>query len=716
VIAVPDPTVLAHPVRHGKPGQSRHRGSDETIGDVVAALGKPDLLHDALTWPPDVFAITSTLLDRTEAYRFVVSPPPGRQWPPPALPDWEARTRQAARGWSSTVTAPGRPPPPPLLTRGWWTLIQHLDRPLAELTDGTAWPLATALLTLHAVADEACAGIGSATDVSFDPGCELRARAREHLAERGSLSRVPTDRLRVLPKSHLPDTGLTLRSLSRHVAASSSPARLLWLKAPKAPPRGPHGHAHSTLVLLPWPYHIHPADFRPAEGPLRNMDAAAYRFFEFAPRQPLDLDLVHRVLHAATRSAGHVDALVLPESAVDATELDELEDALSDHAVPMLVAGVRQPGGTARRLGANFVEFGINDRDGWRSYRQAKHHRWALDARQIRQYRLGETLEPSARWWEAIEIPQRGLQIVEMGQGVTLAPLICEDLARLDAATDLLRSLGPTLVVTPLLDGPQLASRWTSRYAAALADDPGSSVLTLTSLGMVTRSGLPGDPASRVVALWNDRHAPMQEIELAADHHAVLLHTSLRPTLAWTADGRCHRGPPSLALTDVVQLSAAAGPTHATPSGSDLRPLPHGRSPQMDDRQLTKLVGWCEAIVEAATGGDAAAVARLLHAARQRAPWRGVLDLPDPDVVVTDALAVVERLLVDSLPTATSPLTAILEAAATMRRSAKPPLRLTARVLTTVAWQRLADAEHADSRRHPPATSTLRASATDRAG
>jgi hypothetical protein len=649
-----------------------------------------------------VFAITSTLLERTESYRFVVSPPRGRLWPPPALPDWEIRTRQAARSWGATVTDPDhRPPTPPLLTRSWRTLVDHLDRPLAELADGTAWPLCTALLTLHAVADEACAGIGNATDVSFDPGCELRARGREHLAERGSLSRVPPDRLRVLPKSNLPDTGLTLRSLSRHLAASSSPARLLWLKAPKGPPREPHDHAHSTLVLLPWPYHIDPTDFRPAEGPLRNMDAEAYRFFEFAPRQRLDLDLVHRVLDVATRHAGHVDALVLPESAVDATELDGLEDVLSDHAVPMLIAGARQPASAARRLGANFVEFGLNDRDGWRSYRQDKHHRWALDARQIHQYGLGEALEPSARWWEAIEIPQRALQIVEMGQGMTLAPLICEDLARLDAATDLLRSLGPTLIVTPLLDGPQLASRWTSRYAAALADDPGSSVLTLTSLGMVTRSGLPGDPASRVVALWNDRHGPRHQIELAADHHAVLLQTTLRPTLAWTADGRCHRGPPSLALTDVVQLAAATGPTNAGPSSGHLRPLPHGRSPQMDHQQLTTLVGWCEAIVEAATADDAPAVARLLHTARQGAPWRRALALPEPDVIVSDTLAAIERLLVDALPSAANPLTAILEIATTLRRSEQPHLRLTGRILTTVAWQRLARPGVSLPARHP---------------
>jgi hypothetical protein len=43
---------------------------------------------------------------------------------------------------------------------------------------------------------------------------------------------------------------------------------------------------------------------------------------------------------------------------------------------------------------------------------------------------------------------------------------------------ELLRDVGPTLVVTILLDGPQLGSRWTARCASVLADDPGSAVLT----------------------------------------------------------------------------------------------------------------------------------------------------------------------------------------------------------------------------------------------
>jgi hypothetical protein len=80
----------------------------------------------------------------------------------------------------------------------------------------------------------------------------------------------------------------------------------------------------------------------------------------------------------------------------------------------------------------------------------------------------------------------------EMGQidGVVLPELSMsendheqEDLARPDPVGDLVRSVGPNLVIALLMDGPQLRARWSGRYAMSLADDPGSFVLSVTSLG-----------------------------------------------------------------------------------------------------------------------------------------------------------------------------------------------------------------------------------------
>ena len=78
---------------------------------------------------------------------------------------------------------------------------------------------------------------------------------------------------------------------------------------------------------------------------------------------------------------------------------------------------------------------------------------------------------------------------------------VCQDLAAIDDVAELVRSVGPTVIYTPLLDGPQLSSRWSARYASVLADDPGSAVLTLTSYGMVQRSRPHGRDSSPVVGL-----------------------------------------------------------------------------------------------------------------------------------------------------------------------------------------------------------------------
>src|SRR5439155_14280017 len=192
--------------------------------------------------------------------------------------------------------------------------------------------------------------------------------------------------------------------------------------------------------------------------------------------------------------------------------LDGLERRLETHGVALLVAGVRQDPPPAGGLTANWVHIGVRLGGRWWHYRQNKHHRWSLEESQIDQYHLGGTLHPRARWWEAMEVPRRSVEFIEVGEGITLASVVCEDLARLDDVSDLLRAVGPTLVTTILLDGPQLASRWTARYASVLADDPGSAVLTLTSYGMVQRSRPQGVPPSHVVALWKDPVRGLREI------------------------------------------------------------------------------------------------------------------------------------------------------------------------------------------------------------
>lgn len=141
---------------------------------------------------------------------------------------------------------------------------------------------------------------------------------------------------------------------------------------------------------------------------------------------------------------------------------------------------------------------------------------------------------------------------------------------------------GPTLVVALLLDGPQLARRWPCRYASVIADDPGSTVLTLTSFGMAARSRPPGTRRSRVVAHWNDRAAGVQEIALGPGAAAVLVQASIRRSTLWTADGRRHERVPKLELSAVRQLrpsAAKVGRSHrrrATPTERNGAPAHRG--------------------------------------------------------------------------------------------------------------------------------------------
>jgi hypothetical protein len=107
--------------------------------------------------------------------------------------------------WSAVVGGDDRIPE--LVAAEWRVVRERSSTPLEDLADGSDERLLDALITLHAIADEACAGLGSVLDVPDDRGCRYRGRARELMVTTGSLARVPPDRLRVLPKLVPPRVG-----------------------------------------------------------------------------------------------------------------------------------------------------------------------------------------------------------------------------------------------------------------------------------------------------------------------------------------------------------------------------------------------------------------------------------------------------------------------------------------------------------------------------
>src|SRR6516165_9180301 len=417
--------------------------------------------------------------------------------------------------------------------------------PLVQLLNGGGRQVFEALLIVHAIADEACAGLGVALDSSHSEGCLYRARGRELLSRTGSLARIDARLLRVLPKVITPPTGRP--AFSRYACVQGPGIDARWHKIP-ARHRGTDLRSeYATLLLLPWPLRVQASDFHPV-GSVQRLTKDPFGFFEFAPAAGLDLDLLDRVLVAARQEAGSVDVVLLPESTVEERELDDLETLLGHHGVVSLVAGVRQATRQPDQFPTNWLHMGFNPRlekgglpserrEPWFHLRQNKHNRWSLDEDQVEQYHLGAALHPHIRWWEAMDIPRKAIQFVEVAELVQ-AYLVCEDLAHNDDIAQLIRSVGPTVVCTVLLDGPQLTSRWTARYASVLADDPGSAVLTLTSYGMVERTRPHGREASRVIALWKDPTRGVREISLEPGAHAVLLTVAMDRATRFSADGR----------------------------------------------------------------------------------------------------------------------------------------------------------------------------------
>lgn len=530
-----------------------------TVASLLATLPLPSHKEELLWWPPDVFAVSAILLNETEAYRLVVSPPEDACWP--TVEGWADAVGEAAADWVRAIADPQRGLPE-LVTTSWNRVMDAEDVVIDELSMGGRWDVTCAMLTLHSLADQACAGLGGELD---HHGENFEARAWRRLTEAGSLARLPTWLIRVLPKTHLSPGGINLRSLSRYVASHVGRIDVSWTRVPLGDlaARDDIGTSYN-LLLLPWPLEVASTDFRPRLGPLLNMDPS-FGFFDYAPRRGLDFTYVESALRAAGRHVARVDGVILPEAAVLPAEVARLESILTDYGAYFVAAGVHLPA-TGEHLGSNYAHVGLRSEGVWHRFQCRKHHRWSLDRSQIRQYGLEERFDPATTWWEAITVPDRRMHVLDVGGGATTAVVICEDLARLDVMAEVLRYVGPTLLIALLMDGPQLASRWSARYASVFADDPGSTVLTLTSLGMAKRSFHPRHLPSRVVALWKDPERGLKEIEVARTANALLLQVGETRKTVWTADGRRHDATPRLVLDAVHQISAAVEEPAAEPA------------------------------------------------------------------------------------------------------------------------------------------------------
>ena len=508
-----------------------------TIVQFTAAWRPDRSIADLLKWPCDVFAWTSTLLQTTGLYRYWVSPPAA--WPSGEA--WLDEVDTAAVGWLDYVCGYTSAPPDAVLeaakvlesTR--LTLDQLRRSETGGRADAAVVDVARAIFALHAMADRTGEGFGS----PGIPGARAHRRAQFLadilLARHGSLTTLPREVGIVLPKMRTPQTGVSLRALSLYLTYHQTEVDVVWRSIPWV------NIDDQTLNVLaiPWPFEMHPSWFSPqprSAARMRTRDAA--RFFSYEPTPEIAPDFVVRLLKKAREHVHRVHVVVLPEAALSIGELAEVKRAVANEAVdgqvPLIVTGLRgrdadaEPltGRTEDRESANRIVLSVFFAEKWYDLKQEKHHRWKLDKSQIQQYGLGGVLPIIGDWWEGIPIGPRRITFFAPNDWLVLAPLICEDLAQMDPVAELIRGVGPTLVWALLLDGPQLAQRWPARYASVLADDPGCSVLTLTSLGMAKASrGPDGKDGDRTVALWKDVERGVQCLQLPAGKPAASLLT-----------------------------------------------------------------------------------------------------------------------------------------------------------------------------------------------
>ncbi|KRP89232.1 hypothetical protein AOQ73_26805 [Bradyrhizobium pachyrhizi] len=247
--------------------------------------------------------------------------------------------------------------------------------------------------------------------------------------------------------------------------------------------------------------------------------------------------------------AGDVNGVVLPEYALDWATYDELIRHLRDKwpAVEFVIAGVSED--CNGRKGNQVVVSVMHEEDGNRiaeTHSRKKHHRWRVDDSQIRTYGLQTDLSTNCVWWEYLEIEERVLHIDVFRSQSAFTAVICEDLARADPVVSEIRSLGPNLIFALLMDGPQLVKRWPGQYATNLADDPGSSVLTLSSFALIKRSNVTFGTSKRTIALWRNRPTNLSsratkdfvELDLADDAQALVVNLKSTQAVDVTIDGR----------------------------------------------------------------------------------------------------------------------------------------------------------------------------------
>lgn len=551
-----------------------------TIKDLISSLKYSDDLFEWLYWPPNVFALTSMILQRTGSYRICLIEDI----------DWDYAHRNKIIGkeadhWIREVGKVLRDgskefqpfnirkrPGNTIFKEAFEIIQQNLDFELIHLriivsdpidkfpktyieTAEKAREIAKALVNLHAISDLACSTMGIVDSIySNDADLNLAITIGNFLlTSTGSLSTIDKLNGVVLPKYRTPQQGQVLRSLSHHLTFHVTETEIIWRTIPWLNTN----EKTLNILAIPMPYSVRAHDFETI--PEKNHPS---RYFKLKIKDFDEerINLLHSIVDKLIELKGRISRIhivVLPELSITKNEYDYLLKLIflnqkEIHHLPIIVAGVLSEDFddvSGFEVYNNEVKIANYFAGRWYDISQRKHHRWRIDKNQLIQYQLATKMTTQRNWFEYTSSSQRRLTVLSANSWLSLVALICEDLARLEPVSEVIRGIGPTLLMALLSDGPQISNRWSARYATVLADDPGTSVLSLTSLGMAKRSKMSSlesptytNSPNHVVALWKDSKNGNKEIAIPDENDqfrkGFLLTITAKFKEEFTIDGR----------------------------------------------------------------------------------------------------------------------------------------------------------------------------------
>lgn len=535
-------------------------------------------------WPPDLFAITAYLLNVTGAYHFI-SPGNSSQFNSVTelffSKDELQKIKRAAQSWRNNLTRT------PAWVQTEWSVILQSTRRLTALRqddEGSQAPLWwRSALRLCLFADETCSDIGFNFDRDNDwlngpimsswDGL-LKKSGGKNLIEihEGMYSlciAASRDAVCVLPKSRTPSVGCTIRSISQNLnlLPSVGLVSLNWHQVPEQTFGPPKSNPFNCL-FIPYPYHVDAEAFTFREP--NETNTKRWRWFEveqtWLPTKPADKRLFFAfvdqlILKSMATSKGILHCVVFPEFALNWDLFKDLCNHIMEahESIEMVISGSST---NCKGAAGNYVltcqivettntaSSKVERRGIFHS--REKHHRWLLDENQVKEYDLEEQLPIDGdvkMYWEMIPIERRNVHANIFRKHSVITTLICEDLARSEPCHQYVQAIGPNIVFALLMDSVQISQRWPGRDAISLSDDPGASVVTLTSRGLIARSNrkrmeqaLATDSTapnlSWSVSLARNPNGELREIECGKGEEAFLLSfrasTSHEVTIAGT--------------------------------------------------------------------------------------------------------------------------------------------------------------------------------------